>query len=170
MKRKLTYIIPTIFIISSILCINASANSSWKWISDTRPYDILPFIIALTLVIETLTYIFIVKIKRPVKVFITVAIANHLSFLTPYILGYFGYNGGITYTFQHALEHMPYYTIGLEYFLTTVFIEFLVIWFCLIKDIPKNFNMRFGLTIVGINALTTVICAVAERIIAYGSW
>lgn len=170
MKNKLLYIIVSVVGVSSALCIHASANSSWRWVSETRPYDILPFIIALTLIAETLAYVFIAKIKRPVKVFAVVAIANHLSFLAPYILGYIGYTGGLTYTFDFALEHLPYYTIGIEYFLTTILVEFPVIWFSLKNDVLENKIVRFVLTIVGVNAATTLICAAAERAVAYGVW
>lgn len=170
MKNKLLYIIVSVFVTSSALCIHASANSSWRWVSETRPYDILPFIIALTLIAETLAYVFIAKIKRPVKVFAVVAIANHLSFLAPYIIGYFGYTGEMTYTFDFALEHLPYYTIGIDYFLTTILVEFPVIWFSLKNDVRENKTMRFILTIIGANAATTLVCAAAERAIAYGVW
>lgn len=170
MKNKLLYIIVSVVGVSSTLCIHASANSSWRWVSETRPYDILPFIIALTLIAETLAYVFIAKIKRPVKVLAVVTIANHLSFLAPYIIGYFGYTGEMTYTFDFALEHLPYYTIGIDYFLTTILVEFPVIWFSLKNDVHDSKTVRFILTIIGANAVTTLICAAAERAIAYGVW
>lgn len=170
MKNKLLYIIVFVFVTSSALCIHAYANSSWRWLSETRPYDILPFIIALTLIAETLAYVFVAKIKRPVKVFAVVAIANHLSFLAPYIFGYIGYTGGLTYTFDFALEHLPYYTIGIEYFLTTILVEIPVIWFSLKNDVRENKTVRFILTIIGANVVTTLICAAAERAVAYGVW
>lgn len=170
MKNKPAYITVSVVVVSSALCIHASANSSWKWVSETRPYDILPFIIALTLIIETLAYIYIAKIKRPIKVFAVAAIANHLSFLAPYILGYIGYTGELTYTFDYALEHLPYYTIGIEYFLATILVEFPVIWFSLKNDVRENKTVRFVLTIIGVNVVTTLICAAAERAAAYGVW
>lgn len=170
MKNKLLYIIVSVLGVSSALCIHASANSSWRWVSETRPYDILPFIIAITLIIETLAYMYIAKIKRPVKVFAVVTIANHLSFLAPYILGYIGYTGELTYTFDFALEHLPYYTIGIDYFLATILVEFPVTWFSLKSDVYENKTLRFIFTIIGVNAVTTLICAAAERFAAYGVW
>ena len=170
MNDKLLCIVVSVFVTSSALCIHTSANSSWRWVSETRPYDILPFIIALTLIAETLAYVFIAKIKRPVKVFAVVAIANHLSFLAPYIIGYFGYTGEMTYTFDYALEHLPYYTIGIDYFLVTILVEFPVIWFSLKNDVRDSKTVRFIFTIIGANAATTLICAAAERAIAYGVW
>ena len=56
-----------ILIFMPVLMLNVYANSSWVWISETRPYDILPFVIVITLVIE-ISFIYfigiIIKNKR----------------------------------------------------------------------------------------------------------
>ncbi len=170
MKNKIFSALLTVSITISLMCMQVSANSSWRWVSETRPYEILPFIIMITLFIETSAYIFIAKIKRPIKTFIFVAIANLISFLAPYISGYLGYTGGFTYTFQQALDYTPYYTIGLDYYLTTIFVEFPIIWFSLLKDVNDKYIIKFFFTIVCTNLITTLICAFAERMIAYGVW
>lgn len=35
-----------------LLCTTAYANSSWHWVSQTRPYDVLPIAIIVTLLVE----------------------------------------------------------------------------------------------------------------------
>ncbi len=43
------------------------ANSSWVWISEKRPYDLLPFVIAGTLIIEIAVIYRIPKMKKNVQ-------------------------------------------------------------------------------------------------------
>ena len=48
------------------------ANSSWVWLTDRRPFDILPYAVALTLIIE---FIFIWRwnrVNRPIKTFVII--------------------------------------------------------------------------------------------------
>ena len=66
----------------------ANANSSWRWISETRPWDILPYVVAITLLIEIASIVVIAKIKPIWKVSLSVVIANLLSFAAPYLLAY----------------------------------------------------------------------------------
>ena len=63
----------------------AFANSSWAWISETRPYDVLPFVAIATLAIETAALNLILKIGNWHKVFSGVLIGNLISFAVPYI-------------------------------------------------------------------------------------
>ena len=51
--------------------LTAFANSSWVWISETRPYDVLPWVAIGTLIIETISLIVFSKIKngKPVNNF-----------------------------------------------------------------------------------------------------
>ena len=44
--------------------LTAFANSSWVWISETRPYDVLPWVAIGTLIIETISLIVFAKIKK----------------------------------------------------------------------------------------------------------
>ena len=52
-----------IFIWPMILT-TAYANSSWHWISSTRPVDILPVVIVTTLLIESVIVIKLSKVKK----------------------------------------------------------------------------------------------------------
>ena len=57
-------------ILSFAFSVSASANSSWVWITQTRPYDVLPFVIVGTLVAETLLIDRAGKIEKAFKYFI----------------------------------------------------------------------------------------------------
>jgi len=58
------------------MAIPVSANSSWHWISKTRPWDVLPFVIIFTLVIEILAIIRFAKIKKLLAVIFTAVLGN----------------------------------------------------------------------------------------------
>lgn len=79
-------ILCTFMLIMCFLPTFAYANSSWRWISDTRPYDVLPFVIIITLAAETISIIKFSHIGNKVKTFLIVLIGNILSFAAPYIL------------------------------------------------------------------------------------
>ena len=78
-----------VLLILQIFNVVVFANSSWVWISEMRPYDILPWVAICTLGIETISLVFIAKIKKGFKVFSFVAIANIISFATPYLMALF---------------------------------------------------------------------------------
>ena len=66
----------SMFVISSLCALSfpmlASANSSWVWISETRPYDILPFVVIGTLLIETVAVNLVGKINNWYKSFFAI--------------------------------------------------------------------------------------------------
>ena len=165
MKHKKTAAFFISFAVLFMIPVHACANSSWGWISEKRPYDVLPFIIAVTLIIETIAVNFIPKIHRPLKAFITVCAANHISFLAPY---FFAYTIPSLYTFKQELEHTPFYTIGITYLFITIAIELPIVYNILKKDTENKKTLM--ITIIAVNILTTIICAVTERIICYGEW
>ena len=51
MKRRL--IVLWVMLMMCLLPMTASANSSWRWLSEARPYDVLPFVAVITITIET---------------------------------------------------------------------------------------------------------------------
>ena len=57
----------------------ARADSSWVWITETRPYDVLPFVVVGTLLIETLSIWLIPHTRRLSKVFWVFCLGNGLS-------------------------------------------------------------------------------------------
>jgi len=142
------------------------ANSSWHWITETRPADILPFVIAGTLLIETIAIRFIPKVKNISKIFVVVSVANLVSFLMPYIWAMF--DPDEIYTMYQMLERTPFYTVGFVFLFMTIVSELPIVYFSLRKETEnKDFLL---ITIIGINILTTIIVAIVERTLCYGQW
>lgn len=94
----------------------ARANSSWKWISDARPYALLPWVALGTLLIETRCIDRLARVYRPWKVLLAVALGNGLSFMAPYGLEAWIAAGDKMYSFVEHMEHMssipPRWRIG----------------------------------------------------------
>ena len=155
-----------ILIFMPVLMLNVYANSSWVWISETRPYDILPFVIVITLVIEISFIYFIGKVKIVAKTIIFTLLANILSFIAPYLF-LFIFPSQL-YSFEETLEHSPFYIVGLVYLIMTLAVELPTVYFALKKSTPDMKKLLYS--IIGSNILTTVITAIIERIICAGSW
>lgn len=149
-----------------LLSIKSYANSSWVWISETRPYSLLPIVIVVTLIIETFAIGFATSKKKQAKVFTIVAIANLLSFLTPYLINFISaYIEKIG--FEYYVNHYPFYIVGIVYLCITIFIETPIIYVSLKKDCKKK---KLILTIIISNIVTTCIVAIIERVLCSGSW
>lgn len=148
--------------------VTVSANSSWVWISETRPYDILPFVIVGTLLIETLAVNILSKIDNWYKTFFAVLVGNIISFIAPYI----GYSnslyGQMGYTLSQIIDRGPYYSIGTAFLILTVAIELPVVYFMLKKS--SESKKKLAVTIVFVNIVTTALVAVVERTLCYGHW
>ena len=153
----------------AIFSLTASANSSWVWISEKRPYDILPFVIIVTLLTETLAVNIGAKIDNWYKTFFAVLVGNIISFVVPYI----GYSNTTPYadagyTLSEIINRGPYYTVGAAFLLLTLIIELPVVYFLLKKDADNK--KKLALCIVLANIVTTVLVAVVERTLCYGRW
>ena len=160
-KCRLPFIIMLFCLIPTIVY----ANSSWRWISEKRPYDVLPFVIVFTLIIETLSVIFIAGVKQnKQKAFIIILIGNLLSFATPYISA----ATDEIYTFSQMLEHLPFYTVSFWYLAITLIIEIPIVYNGL-KNNAKSKKLLL-LTIIFSNILTTLMTYGAERLFCYGEW
>lgn len=159
------------FTLSLIICfgftVTAFANSSWVWITESRPYDVLPFVIVFTLVAETYTIAYFSKIESKSKVFVPVLIGNALSYAMPYI-AYSNSLYGEVYGLKHALDHSPYYTVGVYFLVMTIVAELPVVYLALRKKAENKKTL--AICIVAINALTTLALALIERFICRGQW
>lgn len=159
------------FTVALIMCFGFSftafANSSWVWISESRPYDVLPFVIAFTLVAETFAIARFGKIEDKAKVFVPVLVGNLISFAMPYT-GYSQSLYGEWYGLKHTLDHSPYYTVGLVFLVMTVVAELPVVYFALKKR--SGDKKTLAISIVVINVLTTIATALTERLICHGHW
>lgn len=149
-----------------IFSLTAFANSSWVWISETRPYDVLPFVAIATLIIETAALNGFLKIGNWHRVFTGVLIGNLISFAVPYIgysntTPYAGY-----YTLTQILQRGPFYTVGAAFLFLTVAVELPFIYFWLKKSV-KNKKLLVLVTVVA-NVVTTAMVALVERLLCEG--
>lgn len=151
-----------------IFSLTAFANSSWVWISETRPYDVLPFVAIATLIIETAALNGFLKIGNWHRVFTGVLIGNLISFAVPYIgysntTPYAGY-----YTLTQILQRGPFYTVGAAFLIVTVAVELPFMYFWLKKSV-KNKKLLVLVTVLA-NVVTTAMVAVVERVLCEGHW
>lgn len=147
--------------------LTAFANSSWVWISETRPYDVLPFVAAATLLIETAALNLFLEIGNWHKVFSGVLIGNLISFAVPYI----GYSNTPPYydmPLSHILERGPFYTVGAAFLIITVAVELPFMYLWLKKDV-QNKKLMVLVTVVA-NIVTTAMVALVERVLCEGHW
>lgn len=146
--------------------LTAFANSSWVWISETRPYDVLPFVALATLIIETAALNGFLKIGNWHRVFTGVLIGNLISFAVPYIgysntTPYAGY-----YTLTQILQRGPFYTVGAAFLIITVAVELPFMYFWLKKSV-KNKKLLVLVTVLA-NVVTTAMVALVERLLCEG--
>lgn len=146
--------------------LTACANSSWVWISETRPYDVLPFVAVATLIIETAAINIFLKVENWHKTFVGVLIGNLISFAVPYIgysntTPYAGY-----YTLGQILNRGPFYTVGGAFLLITLLVELPFMYFWLKKDV-KNKRLLVIVTVLA-NVVTTAMVALCERLLCEG--
>jgi len=163
-KRQLFII--SLCIITSLIPQVAFANSSWYWISEKRPWDILPWVVIVTILIETLTIWLIPKTKQFVKTAGIVIVANLVSFLLPY--GIVAVGNSWYGTFQDILNSGPVYIVSLMFLILTLAAE-LPIVYKVLKPHVENHKVLLW-TIISSNAATTAMVAIIERIITEGAW
>ena len=160
----------TALILSFGFSFMASANSSWVWITETRPYDVLPFVVIGTLFIETLTIDRIAKIGKWTKTFFAVLLGNILSFLAPYFM-YANFTTPYSdagFSLRAILNRGPYYTVGSAFLILTVIIELPFIYLFLRRDTENKKKLAF--VIVAVNVVTTALVALTERLLCQGQW
>ena len=174
-NKKIIICFSTMLTLFWLFPITAYANSSWMWISETRPYDLLPFVIAGTLLIEILAVRFVAGINNLKKIIPVTVISNLVSFAAPYLLLFITVQSenstisdGIPYTVGYELETLPIYTVGLAFLFMTLACELPITYNVLKKE--TEHRKRLALVIIGSNLLTTVLTAVVERVLCYGNW
>ena len=145
-----------------LLYTTAYANSSWHWVSQTRPYDVLPIAIIVTLLVEIVGTVRIAGTNK-IKSILFVLIGNLASFLTPYL---FALNSW--YGFENTLNHTPFYNIGIGYFVMTLIVEIPIVYFGLHNNCTTRKKLMS--VIVLTNVITTVFTCLLERILCHGVW
>jgi len=165
MKTKRLCTLMFIILLSAFLPITAYANSSWRWLTKTRPLDILPYAVVITLLIEFVALRRLNSIMSALLLLV-VCLANLASFLLPYALYLLPLDVG--YTFEMSINHLPSYIVGLGYLILTLIAEIPIIYNCFKRSVANS--KRFMSSIVAVNIVTTAIIAGIERIFIRGSW
>lgn len=163
-KKK---IIVTFSMVLGIAAMSTSivfADSSWIWLSETRPYDVLPFVAAATIFIESAMVCWLGKVRKKPFAVVVVLISNLISFVLPYMLGI----AMAVYPGTEVWDRMPFYTVSFLYLLLTLAAE-VPVGYALLKKHVDN-GKKLLITLIAANAVTTVMVAVAERTLCEGHW
>ena len=150
---------------------SALANSSWRWFTKTRPHDLLPLSIVLTILLEGFALLRWGGVKHKRWAAGSVIAANAVSFLVPWALEfedflYGGWNSAMG--FEAFLSKTPHYQVTILFLALTLLFELPVLYLLLRKRVQNK--KRLMLTTAGANTLTTLICAVLERTLCRGQW
>lgn len=151
-----------------ILAVHASANSSWVWLTESRPNDLLPFAIAGTLIAEILAVRFAAGIKKTFKVAAVTVIANLVSFAAPYLCIYINASDEPDHSMRDFMNKMPFYTVGAAFLFMTLVCEIPIVYNALKKHTDSK--IRLAIVIAAANIVTTAAVAVIERKLCYGQW
>ena len=153
--------------IAVMMAVPIQANSSWYWISKTRPHDLLPVVIVFTIAIEAAAVLLPLQRRSVWKVLFFVTLGNLLSFAAPYLWNYLIYTKA-GFPFRKYLTNWPSYIVGTVYLIATLAIELPVVWIALRKDAAKQ--GRLALMIAAANSVTMGLTALAERLLCRGTW
>lgn len=164
-ERRQLFII-SICIMTILIPQVAFADSSWYWISEKRPWDILPWVAISTILIETLAIWLIPKTKQFIKTTGIVIVANLVSFLLPY--GILAVGNSWYGTFQDILNSGPMYIVSLMFLILTLAAELPIVYKVLKPHVEKDKVLLW--TIIFSNAATTAMVAIIERLITEGAW
>ena len=157
----------TLSVILGIMAISTSAvfaDSSWIWISETRPFDVLPFVAVGTIFIETVMICWLGKVGKKLLATGVVIVSNLVSFVVPYLLEM----ANDVHLGMDALESMPFYTVGFLYLLLTLVIEVPIGYIIMGKYVKDS--RRLLIVLVAANAVTTAMVALVERTLCEGYW
>ena len=143
------------------------ANSSWHWVSEHQPFDILPWVVVPTLLIEIGVLCWCVK-ESYFRVGVIVILANLLSFVAPFFLDWgLGQYQLLGYDFERFLNNTPRYIIGMTYGLLTLAVEVPVVYNMFKKNVESK---KLFITTVAVNVFTTAMVFAIEHIVCKGVW
>ena len=165
MKKRITRVIVITCFVLLIIPQAVFADSSWCWLTDTRPFDILPPVALATIVIEVLAIWLIPHTGKLMKTAVAVILANAASFLLPYALLL---NDPVYPKFDDMLNAGPNYIVGAGFVILTLVLEIPIVYNLLKK--PADSKKKLLWSIVGSNIVTTAMVAVIERMVTDGYW
>ena len=167
MKRKeILMLVFVSFFYFLFLRTTAYANSSWHWLTKSNPFDLLPYAVILTLLIEYVIIQQLNSIKNYFRLFIVICFANMASFLLPYATLLLP--SAVGYTLEKSIYSLPIYIVGFGYLFLTLIAEIPIVYGCC-KNIVTS-EKRLLISIILVNTITTAMVAAAERIIYRGMW
>ena len=174
-KNKTLFTIFVAITLVFLFSITAYANSSWHWISSSRPLDLFPVVVIVTLLLEIISVNYIAKVKDLKRVIPVVSLANLASFVVPYIwLGvsprnvYTGLDDNIINVIKYTVEHTPTFTVSISFLLITLLVETPIVYLFFKDRVQSKKNLISN--IILINIITTAITFAVERIFCYGEW
>ena len=165
MKKRITRVIVITCFVLLIIPQAVFADSSWCWLTDTRPFDILPPVALATIVIEVLAIWLIPHTGKLMKTAVAVILANAASFLLPYALLL---NDPVYPKFDDMLNAGPNYIVGAGFVILTLVLEIPIVYNLLKKHVDSKKKLLW--VIVGSNIVTTAMVAVIERMVTDGYW
>lgn len=166
-KQNIVWSVVGVLFLFDLCAMPVSANSSWHWISQSRPYDVLPWVMLGTLLIEIISIQKIGQVHSKIKTILVVLLGNLISFLLPYAIFAIPSYDGSPHSWHH-IEKQPVYTVSIFYLILTLLAELPIVYFLLRSNTRKKH--RLFLTIVLSNIITTIGVAIIERIFCYGTW
>lgn len=165
MKKRITRVIVITCFVLLIIPQAVFADSAWCWLTDTRPFDILPPVALATIVIEVLAIWLIPHTGKLMKTAVAVILANAASFLLPYALLL---NDPVYPKFDDMLNAGPNYIVGAGFVILTLVLEIPIVYNLLKKHADSKKKLLWS--IVGSNIVTTAMVAVIERMVTDGYW
>ena len=165
MEKRITRVIVITCFVFLIIPQAVFADSSWCWLTDTRPFDILPPVALATIVIEVLAIWLIPNTGKLMKTAVAVILANAASFLLPYALLL---NDPVYPKFDDMLNAGPNYIVGAGFVILTLVLEIPIVYNLLKKHVDSKKKLLWS--IVGSNIVTTAMVAVIERMVTDGYW
>ena len=165
MEKRITRVIVITCFVLLIIPQAVFADSSWCWLTDTRPFDILPPVALATIVIEVLAIWLIPNTGKLMKTAVAVILANAASFLLPYALLL---NDPVYPKFDDMLNAGPNYIVGAGFVILTLVLEIPIVYNLLKKHVDNKKKLLWS--IIGSNIVTTAMVAVIERMVTNGYW
>ena len=164
-EKRITRVIVITCFVLLIIPQAVFADSSWCWLTDTRPFDILPPVALATIVIEVLAIWLIPHTGKLMKTAVAVILANAASFLLPYALLL---NDPVYPKFDDMLNAGPNYIVGAGFVILTLVLEIPIVYNLLKKHVDNKKKLLWS--IIGSNIVTTAMVAVIERMVTDGHW
>ena len=165
MEKRITRVIVITCFVLLIIPQAVFADSSWCWLTNTRPFDILPPVALATIVIEVLAIWLIPNTGKLMKTAVAVILANAASFLLPYALLL---NDPVYPKFDDMLNAGPNYIVGAGFVILTLVLEIPIVYNLLKKHVDNKKKLLWS--IIGSNIVTTAMVAVIERMVTNGYW